>query len=172
MPKRTADYHSWLIKKLVEPREAERYLKVAMEDSPEMFLKALRNVAEAHKMAKVAERAGVNRESLYKTLSEDGNPRYGTLNSILQSLGIELTVKLKIPVTPKSIDAAAQSPIFTTGTTLDSQTATTFTAGFALISGLRATTITTIPRTHDSIPWFLLAKENTPELNSMILGGE
>lgn len=95
MPKRTQDYHSWLIKRLTEPREAERYLKVAIEDSPEMFLKALRNVAEAHKMAKVAERAGVNRESLYRTLSEEGNPRYGTLISVLESLGVELTVKLK-----------------------------------------------------------------------------
>lgn len=95
MPKRTKDYHAWLIKRLEEPREAERYLKVALEDSPEMFLKALRNVAEARKMAKVAEGAGVNRESLYRTLSEDGNPRYDTLNSILMALDIELTVKLK-----------------------------------------------------------------------------
>jgi probable addiction module antidote protein len=95
MPKRTRDYHSWLIKRLAEPREAERYLKVAMADSPEIFLKALRNVAEANKMAKVAEEAGVNRESLYKALSTEGNPRFSTLDSVLAALGMELTVRLK-----------------------------------------------------------------------------
>jgi probable addiction module antidote protein len=95
MPKRTQDYHSWLLKRLAEPREAERYLKVAMADSPEIFLKALRNVAEANKMARVAEGAGVNRESLYKTLSAEGNPRFSTLDSVLAFLGMELTVKLK-----------------------------------------------------------------------------
>lgn len=96
MPKRTKDYHSWLIKKLTDRHEAERYLKVAMADSEEMFLKALRNVAEANKMAKVAQEAGVNRESLYRTLSEEGNPRYYTLFSILDALGIGLEPKLKV----------------------------------------------------------------------------
>jgi probable addiction module antidote protein len=66
-----------------------------MADSPEVFLNALRKVAEAHKMAKVAEEAGVSRESLYKTLSEDGNPRFDTLNSVLDAIGITLTVELK-----------------------------------------------------------------------------
>jgi probable addiction module antidote protein len=95
MPKRTKDYHAWLLKRLVNPREAEKYLKAAMADSQEMFFKALRNVAEANKIAKVAEEAGVNRESLYKTLSEEGNPRYSTLDSVLSALGMHLDVKLK-----------------------------------------------------------------------------
>jgi probable addiction module antidote protein len=102
MPKRTKDYHSWLLKRLAEPREAERYLKVAMADSPEIFLKALRNVAEANKMARVAEEAGVNRESLYKALSTEGNPRFSTLDSVLAALGMELTVKLKQTVPSQS----------------------------------------------------------------------
>jgi probable addiction module antidote protein len=102
MPKRTKDYHSWLLKRLAEPREAERYLKVAMADSPEIFLKALRNVAEANRMAKVAEEAGVNRESLYKALSTEGNPRFSTLDSVLAALGMELTVRLKQAVPSRS----------------------------------------------------------------------
>jgi probable addiction module antidote protein len=95
MPKRTKSYHAWLLKRLSDPIESERYLKVAMADTPEIFLKALRNVAEANKMAKVAEEAGVNRESLYKALSEDGNPRLSTLESVLKALGMSLTVQLK-----------------------------------------------------------------------------
>jgi probable addiction module antidote protein len=102
MPKRTRDYHSWLIERLADPREAERYLRVAIEDSPEIFFKALRNVAEANKMAKVAEQAGVNRESLYKALSKDGNPLYITLDSVLAALGMELTVRLKQGVSNSS----------------------------------------------------------------------
>ena len=46
-------------------------------------------------MAKVAEDAGVNRESLYKTLSKEGNPRYSTLDAVLAALGMELTVRRK-----------------------------------------------------------------------------
>jgi len=48
MPKRTKDYHSWLLKQLIDPQVAVDYLNAAIEDSPAMFLKALRNVAEAH----------------------------------------------------------------------------------------------------------------------------
>lgn len=90
MPKRTKDYHSWLLKRLVEPREAQRYLRVAMEDSPEAFLVALRNVAEARSMTKVAEEADVNRENLYRVLSKDGNPRWDTINSVLKAVGMTL----------------------------------------------------------------------------------
>lgn len=81
----------------MDRREAERYLKVSMADSPAMFLKALRNVAEANRMAKVAAEAGVSREGLYNTLSEGGNPTFATLTSVLNAVGIELTVKLKDP---------------------------------------------------------------------------
>jgi len=129
MPKRTRDYHAWLLKRLLEPREAERYLKVAMADSQEMFLKALRNVAEANKMAKVAEEAGVNRESLYKALSEEGNPRFSTLESVLNVLGMDLTVTLKqavphqsepSPVTTESEEDASVRINFDTGNALRS----------------------------------------------------
>jgi probable addiction module antidote protein len=107
MPKRTKSYHAWLLKRLSDPIEAERYLKVAMADTSEIFLKALRNVAEANKMAKVAEEAGVNRESLYKALSEDGNPRLSTLESVLKALGMSLTVQLKRVFPAKPAPAAA-----------------------------------------------------------------
>ena len=52
MPKRTRDYHSWLLKQLEDPEAVLNYLNAAIEDPQEMFLKALRNVAEAHRMAK------------------------------------------------------------------------------------------------------------------------
>lgn len=51
---------------------------------------ALRDVAEAHKISKVAVAAGVNRETLYRTLTARGNPTFATLESILEAVGVEL----------------------------------------------------------------------------------
>jgi len=97
MPKRSSDYHSWLLTQLADSQEAAHYLNAAIEDSPAMFLKALRNVAEARGMSKVAEEAGRARESLYKTLSEAGNPRFDTLFSVLGVLGLRMAVETAEP---------------------------------------------------------------------------
>jgi probable addiction module antidote protein len=95
VPKRTRDYHSWQIKQLTNPQTAASYLNAALNDSNEMFLKALRNVAEAGTIAKVAKKAGVRRESLYKTLSDRGNPRLDTLNSVLSVLGLRIAIETR-----------------------------------------------------------------------------
>ena len=93
MPKRTRDYHPWLLGKLVNPQTAADYLNEAMNDSPEMFLKALRNIAQARQMATVARQAGLQRESLYRTLSKRGNPRLDTLNAVLRVLGLRIAIQ-------------------------------------------------------------------------------
>jgi probable addiction module antidote protein len=93
MPKRTSDHHSWLLRQLTNPIVAANYLNAASSDSPDMFLVALRNVAEAHKMAKVAGEAGVAREALYRALSEEGNPRFDTLGAILKAVGLRIAVE-------------------------------------------------------------------------------
>jgi len=62
----------------------------AGKESQDVFLLALRHVAEAHKISKVALAAGVNRETLYRTLSARGNPTFTTLESILAAVGVEL----------------------------------------------------------------------------------
>jgi probable addiction module antidote protein len=55
---------------------------------------ALRTVAEAlGGMAALAERTGLSRESLYRTLSKDGNPRLDTLTAVLDAFGLRLTVR-------------------------------------------------------------------------------
>jgi probable addiction module antidote protein len=96
MPKRTRDFQSWFYGSLADPRAAASYLNAAKKDSLEMFLIALRDVAEAHRMSKVAKRARIRRESLYRMLSKTGNPTSKSLDSVLKSLGFELRV---IPVT-------------------------------------------------------------------------
>ncbi|MHB8503866.1 MAG: addiction module antidote protein [Candidatus Acidiferrales bacterium] len=74
---------------------AAEYLKAAFEDSdePRVLLLALRHLARAHGIAKVAKAAGIERESLYRALSEKGNPRLSTLVAVTRSIGLRLTVE-------------------------------------------------------------------------------
>ena len=101
MSKASRPHRPELLKALVDPAEAAEYLNAALEeDSNELFLLALRNVAEAHGMKKLAEDAQLNRESMYRMLSEQGNPRFTSLTTILGQLGLKLSVQLKnsVPV--------------------------------------------------------------------------
>ncbi len=52
--------------------------------------KALSNVVRARNMSKLARDIGVNRESLYKSLSPDGNPSFATMVKIMKNLGLRL----------------------------------------------------------------------------------
>src|ERR1039458_5183645 len=74
MPKRTSSYKERLLEDLRDPEEAANYINSAIQDgTSEMLLLALRDVAEAHKMAKVAKGTGVAREAIYRILSHKGN---------------------------------------------------------------------------------------------------
>ena len=44
-------------------------------------------------MAALADKTGLSRETLYRTLSERGNPRLDTLAAILAAFGLRLTVQ-------------------------------------------------------------------------------
>src|ERR1039458_1225510 len=74
---RGVDYKADLLDDLRSDKKyAALYLSAAYDDSLESFLVALRNVAEAQKgLAKVAAKAHVNRENLYRMLSAKGNPQ-------------------------------------------------------------------------------------------------
>ena len=73
---------------------AVEYLNAAAEDDdPRVYLAALRAVAQALGMANVASVSGVPRESLYRALSEGGNPRFDTLYAILRAAGFKLAVQ-------------------------------------------------------------------------------
>jgi probable addiction module antidote protein len=97
MAKRTTTYQEDLIEALKDPREAAAYLNAAMEeDDRAVFLLALRNVAAAHGgMKSIAEKARLNRENLYRMLSEKGNPEIKSVLSLLQSMGLKLTIEPK-----------------------------------------------------------------------------
>lgn len=92
MPKRTRSYAAWQLEKLSNPKLAVGYLNSALSDSPEMFLIALRKVAQASEMARVAKEAGITREALYHALSQEGNPTFSTLRGVLSVLGMGLEI--------------------------------------------------------------------------------
>ncbi len=99
MTKASRPYKTGLLEDLKDPKEAAEYLTAALEDdSPDVFLLALRNVAEAHGMKKLAEGAELNRESMYRMLSEQGNPQLSSLTAVLQQLGLRLLVEVDDPV--------------------------------------------------------------------------
>ena len=52
---------------------------------------ALGTIARARGMSKVAAESGVNRQALYRALSEDGDPRLTTLLGVAKSLGLKMT---------------------------------------------------------------------------------
>ena len=90
------DYQVSLIERLADPREAAAYLDAALEDGDRaVFLLAIRNVIEAlGGMTKIAHRTGLNRENLYRVLSEQGNPELKSLEKLLKALGLRLAVEV------------------------------------------------------------------------------
>ena len=78
-----------------DPTFATEYLKAALEeeDEPGVLLIALRHLAQAQGIAKVAKAAGIERESLYRALSAHGNPRLSTLVAVTRAIGLRLTVE-------------------------------------------------------------------------------
>jgi probable addiction module antidote protein len=78
-----------------DPNFAAAYLKAALEDEddPRVLLIALRHLAQARGIAKVAKAAGIERESLYRALSTRGNPRLSTLVAVTKAIGLKLTVE-------------------------------------------------------------------------------
>jgi probable addiction module antidote protein len=91
---RSAPYDDLLMEMLKDEDRALAYLNAALDErDPRLFLIALRNVTRAQGgVASVATRSGLNRESLYRALSEKGNPSVQTLASILEALGARLGV--------------------------------------------------------------------------------
>ena len=69
------------------------YLDAALEqDDPALLAAALGDVARSKGMTEIARESGLGRESLYKALSSDGNPEFGTILRVVRALGLRLRV--------------------------------------------------------------------------------
>ena len=72
------------------------YLQACIEeasDDPAFIAAALGDVARARGMVQLAKETGLTREGLYKALSKDGNPNFGTVLKVLRALGLKITLQ-------------------------------------------------------------------------------
>ncbi|MCA9643488.1 MAG: putative addiction module antidote protein [Myxococcales bacterium] len=75
------------------PEEAAAYLDAWLEEAPDDvsgIARALGDIARAKGMSQVAKEAGLSRESLYRALSEGGNPSFSTVLKVARALGVRL----------------------------------------------------------------------------------
>ncbi len=75
------------------PEAVAAFLDAALEDGDAQIIAAtLGDIARSKGMALIAERTGLAREALYKSLSAEGNPRLTTLLGVLKAMGLRLSV--------------------------------------------------------------------------------
>lgn len=95
-------YRDSLVEDLRGDDEAQlEFIKSSFEengDIPAAILSAIRIVAEARGFKNFSEEVQLNRENLYRVLSEDGNPRLDTFFKIIDGLGLRLSVTPKAKV--------------------------------------------------------------------------
>lgn len=92
----------------LRPDDLADFLAEALHDGDARVVPvALRTAADVLGMAELARRTGLSRETLYRTLSERGNPRLDTLAAILDAFGLRLSVLPKKPSKPR---AARRAP--------------------------------------------------------------
>ncbi|WP_028694524.1 addiction module antidote protein [Pseudomonas cremoricolorata] len=79
---------------LNDEEEIAQFLSISLQDpNPDVFLRALQEVAKARGMSQLARDAGINRESLYKALAPGAKPRYDTVLKVVNALGVKLTAQ-------------------------------------------------------------------------------
>lgn len=86
-PYDTAEY-------LDTPERVAAYIAVVLEEGDPILIRdAIGIVARARGMTLIARETGMARESLYKALSETGNPSFETVTKVLRALGMRLSVE-------------------------------------------------------------------------------
>lgn len=74
------------------------YLQACMDEADDdavFIAKALGNIARAKGMSQLAKETGLGRESLYKALSGEGNPSFGTILKVMRALGLRLSPEVR-----------------------------------------------------------------------------
>ena len=79
---------------LTDKKAIAAYISAAIEDGdPALIAAAIGDVARAHGMTKISQDTGLTRASLYKALSGDAKPEFGTIFRVLAALGVKLEAK-------------------------------------------------------------------------------
>jgi probable addiction module antidote protein len=92
-------FDEYMQQNLQNPAETIAYLEAALEsfeedNNMEAFLLALKRVVEVKGgITKLARETNLNRQNLYKVFSNKVDPRFSTINTILQHLGLRFSLK-------------------------------------------------------------------------------
>jgi len=73
------------------------YLDACMDEDPgdgSLIRSALGTIARARGMSQLARDTGISREGLYRALSPDGNPEFGTVMKVIRALGVKLHAEI------------------------------------------------------------------------------
>lgn len=71
------------------------YLNLVLEEGDAAELAhALGVIARAKGMAEIAEKSGITREALYKALRPNAQPRFDTVNKVMQAMGVKLQARV------------------------------------------------------------------------------
>ena len=91
------EYHTLQLKN--NPKEAEQYLKITLEDyfqdgNKEAFYQALEDVVKANiGISSLAKETSLNRQNLHKIFSGKSSPKLETIENILTRVGFTMTIK-------------------------------------------------------------------------------
>ncbi len=77
------------------PDEIDGYLETCFEEYAKdsctpALLSSLRMIARVKGISAIAQETGITRNGIQKALSEQGNPRFDNINSIMKALGYRL----------------------------------------------------------------------------------
>jgi probable addiction module antidote protein len=88
---------------LDSPEAISAYLEEAAASNDAAFIAhALGTIARARGMSRIAAKAGLSRESLYKALRADGNPEFATVMRVMQALGLKFSVSAANDAKPRA----------------------------------------------------------------------
>ena len=91
--------HDWDMADHIKTKEdIFNYLEAAFEENDtETLFDVIGAIARSKGMVQIAKELDLNRESLYRSLSQDGNPSFNTVSKVLNNLGFQLSIREKIP---------------------------------------------------------------------------
>jgi probable addiction module antidote protein len=106
--KASVDHNEALVQELrADPELALEYLKATLEeDDDHSFRSGLLRLAQAYGVQDIADKAGIKRENVYRALSGKGNPTLKTFTSIVNAMGLRLTVERQKGATERKGHAA------------------------------------------------------------------
>ena len=86
------------------------YLRVAFESGDiSEITRSLSDVARARNMSDLALKMGISRQGLYKTLSENGNPEFATIQKLITALGLQISIVMPAKANGRQANSLARS---------------------------------------------------------------